>query len=954
MEQTHIDAATASPAFASFTVETKALADAVAFLAKRVTERRNTIPILSHIAFMVDLPGRVTMTASDLDNFASVEIAADVATPGNFTADASALADVVAKLGKVKGSYSVGIEDKGDRVRVYAGRNEYKLNRLPIDDFPAMTLSDPTPLAFTLPAGRFLSDLAALAPCVSTDGSRYYLEGVALQVRALGGRDRFAMVATDGHKIGVASRELPEGAAALPDPILPRKAASILCHAAKLSPTCDVLGVEFYREQGDGAGKFRFTLGGVVVECREIKGTFPAWEHCWDDQLAPTGEALPMFPELLPAAPLTHMQAIEKAVKADVIWEPARDGMSGTLPGDPDILFAAINPKAGNLEPVKGYKVTFQADQEAAGRYLVALADQRAGRTVARDKCRLQVMGGEVLGLTVGNWEFEQGRYEERPNWETLHVEKVWIEGRNVYETGAYSEVMPRDRAKMRPDVTLEIDGDATVYPLGVKSGAIHLTKDQVRAIAGDSVFETMAVEIAGRAVYILRWLWEQGDSRFLTVRPDGRTFKGGEIVTRAEIEAALRGEIAEPAPMPVTAAPAPNADVCKGEIFPGETWDYVEQQFLSGFCDRNGVWVDVSRNGRGALRCRSKGRSYSSPIPAAILPRLLDAMQAGATAPEPAQSESAPIVAQEGGEAVNALHGPEIAPDELLTIADELPAPADEPAPATVNESLTVPPAVLDAITARLDALEHALATLSAEKVQVGASLDQVGGELCQVATPTARAKRTPAHERAIRRAWAERKARRYAQSVAEQAERYARGADARAERTAREHADQVAALEQSIADWEAFQHRTWTESMGFKVKRRRAVLNARRHWKMRLLARHQYQAAERESDRERAGRHAIAATGRALTLNARRERDMALATVAQLKRDMADPTTPDRASDVARLVRERDEARTALAAVTERAKRAEQGLESMADRFTSLVSRVTKAEAALRERVA
>lgn len=857
MEHAQIYGATASPAFAAFTVETKALADAVAFLAKRVTERRNTIPILSNIAFMVDLPGRVTMTATDLDNFVSVEIAGEVETPGDFTADASALADIVAKLSKADKGGRVCFEHGENRLRVYSGRNEYKLPCLPIDDFPAMALSDPTPLAFTVPAERFLSDLAALFPCISKEESRYYLNGVALQVRDLGGRDRFAMIATDGHKIGVASRELPEGAAGLPDLILPRKVAAILGHAAKLSPTCDVLGVEVYQDRG--GHKFRFTLGGVAVECKAIDGTFPDWARCWDDQLAPTGEALPMFPELLPAAPLTHMQAIEKAVKAPITWEPARDGMTGTLSGDSDILFAAINPKGADMEPVKGFKVSYDADQQAAGRYLAALADQRAGRTVSREKCRLQIWRGEVLGLTVGDWTFEQGRYEERPNWKTLHVEKVWIEGRNVYETGAYSEVMPRDRAKMRPDVTLEIDGDATVYPLGVRSGAIHLTKDQVRAIAGESVFETMAIEIAGRMIYILQWLWEQGDSRFLTVRPDGRTFKGGEIITRAEIEAAMRGEIAEPVEMPAIASP------------------------------------------------------------------------------EPAQSESDPIAAQEGGEAVEALHGPEIAPVELVSESYKLPdASADEPVPATVKESMTVPAQDLEAITARLDALEQALATLSAVSAASGFDASNEGAK--EEVTPTARAKRTPAHERAIRRAW---EARRQRVDIRAERERWANAIGSLE--------DRAIALEREV---ERERHlrdvaRGQLESQEALQAKGRAMETL---WQSIIGA--QGSLARMEGKRiatAQRARRMIAAVRARADLD-RRALEVTNATLTRLKRDMADPSQPERASDIARLVQERDTARTALAAMAARAERAEQGLHSMADRFEGLVSRVTRAEAALR----
>lgn len=231
--------------------------------------------------------------------------------------------------------------------------------------------------------------------------------------------------------------------------------------------------------------------------------------------------------------------------------------------------------------------------------------------------------------------------------------------------------------------------------------------------------------------------------------------------------------------------------------------------------------------------------------------------------------------------------------------------------------------PAVdLEAITARLDALEQALATLSAVSVD-DREVTTRPVVVTEVASCDHLPKRTPAHERAIRRAWAERKARREAQSIADQAENYARNADAKAERVARAHAEQVADLEQRIADWEALQHRTWTESMGHKVKRRAATLRARR----------------------------MIGAARSQEMIAQARASAARAEIDRLKRDMADPSQPERASDIARLVQERDTARTALAAMAARAERAEQGLHSMADRFEGLVSRVTRAEAALRQ---
>ena len=71
----------------------------------------------------------------------------------------------------------------------------------------------------------------------------------------------------------------------------------------------------------------------------------------------------------------------------------------------------------------------------------------------------------------------------------------------------------------------------------------------------------------------------------------------------------------------------------------------------------------------------------------------------------------------------------------------------------------------------------------------------------------------------------------------------------------------------------------------------------------------------------------------------------------IARLKRDMADPSQPERASDITRLMRERDEARTALSAVEARAQRLQASVDQMADGYEKLVSRITRAESMLRQ---
>lgn len=298
--------------------------------------------------------------------------------------------------------------------------------------------------------------------------------------------------------------------------------------------------------------------------------------------------------------------------------------------------------------------------------------------------------------------------------------------------------------------------------------------------------------------------------------------------------------------------------------------------------------------------------------------------------------SQTLPIEPKKGGviwdkAAVRKACGPVAKPAKRkrAKVAAPIPvaAPAVEPVEAqeAVAPTCDVPepeiapsaaPAVdLDAITARLDALEQALATLSAVSVD-DREVTTSPVAVTEVASCDHLPKRTPAHERAIRRAWAER--------------RNARLATTRERTTRFAFSDMGARIDAMRDERDAMQAE---RDLALKASRA-AELKAR---------------ARRIATVQRARRMIAAVRGRA-DLD-RRALEVTNATLTRLKRDMADPSQPERASDIARLVRERDEARTALAAVTARAERAEQGLHSMADRFEALVSRVTRAEAALRQ---
>ena len=79
---------------------------------------------------------------------------------------------------------------------------------------------------FSAPAQvlRRLFDKSKFA--ISTEETRYYLNGVYMHKADRDGKDVLRCVATDGHKLARIDAELPKGAKDMPSVIVPRKTVS--------------------------------------------------------------------------------------------------------------------------------------------------------------------------------------------------------------------------------------------------------------------------------------------------------------------------------------------------------------------------------------------------------------------------------------------------------------------------------------------------------------------------------------------------------------------------------------------------------------------------------------------------------------------------------------------------------------------------------------------------------
>ena len=245
------------------TMERSALIKALGHV-QSVVERRNTIPILSNVLLSADKEG-LSFSATDLDMEIVDATSAQVGAGGQITAPAHTLYEIVRKLPE---GADVELKFAGDdpRLSVQAGRSRFNLPVLPAGDFPVMSSDGLSP-----PIQVDTNDLIRLIDktrfAISTEETRYYLNGLYLHTVSEGGQTKLRAVATDGHRLALAEMPAPEGAAGAPGVIVPRK--TIQEARRLLDDAGETVQLQL------SAAKVRFEFGRAALTSKVIDGSFP-------------------------------------------------------------------------------------------------------------------------------------------------------------------------------------------------------------------------------------------------------------------------------------------------------------------------------------------------------------------------------------------------------------------------------------------------------------------------------------------------------------------------------------------------------------------------------------------------------------------------------------------------------------------------------------------------------
>ncbi|MGB0670565.1 MAG: DNA polymerase III subunit beta [Rhodospirillales bacterium] len=249
------------------TIERGALLKALSHV-QSVVERRNTIPILSNVKMDV-ADGSLALNATDMDLDIVESVPCDVGMAGSTTAPAHTLYEIVRKLPE---GAQVELESAGGdgQLTLRAGRSRFQLACLPVDDFPVLA-GGMLGHEFTLSAADLCVLIDRTRFAISTEETRYYLNGIYLHAADRDGTPVLRAVATDGHRLASVEVPLPEGAAGMPGIIVPRKTVGEL---RKLLEEVDGEVSVALSET-----KIRFGLGGAVLTSKLIDGTFPDYER---------------------------------------------------------------------------------------------------------------------------------------------------------------------------------------------------------------------------------------------------------------------------------------------------------------------------------------------------------------------------------------------------------------------------------------------------------------------------------------------------------------------------------------------------------------------------------------------------------------------------------------------------------------------------------------------------
>jgi DNA polymerase-3 subunit beta len=184
-----------------------------------VVGSKATMPILSNVLIQAE-KDHVSLTTTNLDLGIRVQIKAEVKEAGAVTLPVRRLATIVRELPNLDVAVDAAATHN---VKLSSGGSTFRIMGIGKEEFPPLPEFGDEKV-FALTQADLITMLQSVSYAQSTDETRYILNGVYFNFKD----DKLTLVATDGRRLALVSREIPVPAANAGSIILPAKTVAEL------------------------------------------------------------------------------------------------------------------------------------------------------------------------------------------------------------------------------------------------------------------------------------------------------------------------------------------------------------------------------------------------------------------------------------------------------------------------------------------------------------------------------------------------------------------------------------------------------------------------------------------------------------------------------------------------------------------------------------------------------
>lgn len=227
-----------------------------------VVERRQTLPVLANVLVVADDAG-LSFTATDLEVEIQARVGVAIEEGGQITLPARKLMDIARSLAE---DAVIHLAVDQDRAVLRSGRSRFTLTTLPAGDFPVVEdIGASEGVTVARDSLRWLVERTHFS--MALQDVRYYLNGLLLEIES----GNVRAVATDGHRLALATVAIESGPTEPRQVIVPRKGVQELLRLLSTGPESVTLEL--------GANHVRLGLGDLRFTSKLIDGRFPDYQR---------------------------------------------------------------------------------------------------------------------------------------------------------------------------------------------------------------------------------------------------------------------------------------------------------------------------------------------------------------------------------------------------------------------------------------------------------------------------------------------------------------------------------------------------------------------------------------------------------------------------------------------------------------------------------------------------